>query len=140
MSIPYNAAQYGTYGDAFTPDHTGSKTYQYFIDGEAVPNRSVPLGRLAQIPAMPEPLHLREMTKALENCGIPVRNLTACQYRSLIGRALSQQGQVADLSGADVRLQVEYAGGAAVTTKQFDHHVCLCAQLTIQDNVISVRR
>lgn len=139
LSVPYNSAKYKTFeDDTFAPDFSGAVSYQYFIDGEAVPNRSVPLARLAQTPPIPEALHLREMTKALENAGVPVRNLIQCQTRSLIGRALSVQGQVADLSNGDTRLQTEYSGSG--TTKQFDHHVCFCAQMNISDSVVEVRR
>lgn len=139
LSIPYDADKYSTMeDDTFKPDFDGAVSYQYFIDGEAVPNRAVSLARLAGDEPIPEALHLREMTKALENAKVTVRNLIQCQTRSFIGRALSVQNQVADLANGDTRLQTEYAN--AGTTKQFDHHIQFCAEMTIADNVVTIRR
>lgn len=109
LSVPYDSSKFsGLTDDNFKPDFSGAVSYQYFIDSEAVPNRAVPLNRLSRGIPIPEALHLREQTKALQNADIPVKNLVQCQERSLIARALSAQGQVADLSNGDMRLQTEY--------------------------------
>ena len=140
LSIPYDSSKFNTLNDdTFKPDFTGAISYQYFIGGEATPNRAVTLKRLALTTPIPEALHLREMVKALENAGITVRNLIRCQSRSLIGRALSVQGQVADISNGDLRLQTEYGSGS-IAAKQFDNHIAFCSSMTIQDTNVSVRR
>ena len=139
LSIPYNAGLYGVWADAFVDDFTGAKSYQYFIEGEAVPNRPVDLTAIPK--HLTAPVQLWELQKALRNCGIVVRNLTALKGRNLLGRSLSVQNQVADLSNADIRLQTEYeTTTAGDTTKQYDHHVCFCAKLTVRDNIVSVQR
>lgn len=109
LSVPYDSDKFNTLvDDSFKTDFSGAVSYQYFIDSEAVPNRAVPLNRLSRGTPIPEAMHLREQTKALQNSAIPVRNLVGCQTRSVIGRALSAQGQVADLSNGNTRLQTEY--------------------------------
>ena len=149
LSVPYDSTIFNSlYLDQFDPDMAGAKNYQYFIEGEAVPNRAVTLDRLNPLSTRlgigkeavlcPEALHLREMVKALSNAYVPVRNLLDSQHRSILGRAFSRQGQVADMSNGDLRLQTEYAD--ALKIKQFDHHVCFCAEMNVQDMVVSVRR
>tara|TARA_R110002072_G_scaffold137246_4_gene280019 strand:- start:1145 stop:2752 length:1608 start_codon:yes stop_codon:yes gene_type:complete len=140
LSTPYDQAKYSTAGDDnFAPALDGLQEYQYMIHDEATPNRAVQMKRLStRTPPQPEMLHLRELEKALENSGIDVRNLQRSVGRVSIGRALSTQGQVADLSVGDIRLQTLYSG--ARSAKQFDNNVCYCATMTVKDGVVSVRR
>ena len=139
LSTPYDQAKYSTAGDDnFAPALDGIQEYQYMIDEIATPNRAVQMKRLTRALPQPEMLHLRELEKALVNAGIDVRNFQRSVDRVSIGRALSTQGQVADLSKGDIRLQTLYSG--ATTSKQYDNQVQYCATMNVKSGVVSVHR
>lgn len=60
--------------------------------------------------------HLRELEKAFDASGLPMRSLLGLKQNFIIGRALSAYGSSTNLTGTPINLYLEYAENGPVST------------------------
>lgn len=89
--------------------------YRSQIDGIYYPNTPIELGVMIGGWHFSQE-HVRELEKAFDAAGLPLRSLLGVKQNFVVGRALSAYGSSTNLTGTPINVYLEYNGAGPVST------------------------
>lgn len=120
FSVPRQGSQTGTFTKSNDTDfnydgvYGDLRHYRSQIDGIYYPNVPIELGVMAggwHFSAE----HLRELEKAFDAAGVPMRSLLGLKQNFVVARALSSYGSSTNLTGTPINLYLDYVGSGPQT-------------------------
>lgn len=91
------------------------RNYHSQIDGVYYPNTPIELGVMIGGWHFSQE-HVRELEKAFDAAGLPLRSLLGVKQNFIIGRSLSAYGSSTNLTGTPINVYLEYNGAGPVST------------------------
>tara|TARA_B110000908_G_C10263597_1_gene461372 strand:+ start:2632 stop:4137 length:1506 start_codon:yes stop_codon:yes gene_type:complete len=121
--------------DSFISVSDGLKKYSYAIDGKKNPNRDVETGLTTNNAHFINQQSTFELQKALESCGITIRELPV-KKNFLVGRAMGRYGGVFNLKEHNLTLRTEYE--TATSSLLCLNYLCSLRRLNVSNKGIQV--
>ena len=121
--------------DSFISVGDGLKKYSYAIDGKKNPNRDVETGLTTNNAHFINQQSTFELQKALESCGITIRELPV-KKNFLVGRAMGRYGGVFNLKEHNLTLRTEYE--SATSSLLCLNYLCSLRRLNVSNKGIQV--